>query len=165
MYLRYFGDSVLRAKCLDVECFDKSLTKFAESMFKVMRENDGVGLASTQVGNNRRIVIVLPPGKPKPLVMINPVVTSKSESRVVYEEGCLSFPGMYKDIARPSEISVQYSDLNGQKFELDAEGMLARIILHELDHLDGKLFIDHLHWWARFVLTTQLRMKLIFNRG
>ncbi|MCP4144320.1 MAG: peptide deformylase [bacterium] len=165
MHLRYFGDSVLRTKCLDIECFDQSLTEFTESMIKVMREKDGVGLAAPQVGDNRRIVIVLPPGKSKPLIMINPVVTSKSESRVVYEEGCLSFPGMYEDVARPSEISVQYCDLSGQKFELNAEGMLARIILHELDHLDGKLFIDHLHWWTRFSLTTQLRMKLIFNRG
>lgn len=165
MHLRFFGDSVLRANCLDVECFDQSLTEFTELMFQVMRENNGVGLAAPQVGNNRRIVIVLPPGKSKPIVMINPVVTSKSESRVVYEEGCLSFPGMYKDVARSSEISVQYYDLTGQKFELNAEKMLARIILHEVDHLDGKLFIDHLHWWARFLLTTQLRMKLIFNRG
>jgi len=165
MHLRYFGDSVLRAKCLDVECFDQSLTEFTDSMFKIMCDNDGVGLAAPQVGSNRRIMIVLPPGKSRPIVMINPIVTSNSESRVVYEEGCLSFPGMYEDIARPSEISVQYYDLSGQKFELSAEKMFARIILHEVDHLDGKLFIDHLQWWARLVLTTQLRMKLIFNRG
>lgn len=165
MHLRYFGDSVLRAKCLDVECFDQSLTEFVESMFKVMQKNDGVGLAAPQVGNNRRIVIVLLSGKSKPLVMINPVITDQSESRVVYEEGCLSFPGMYEDIARSSEISVQYYDLKGQKFELNAEVMLARIILHEVDHLDGKLFIDHLQWRTRFMLTVQLRMKLIFNRG
>jgi peptide deformylase len=165
MFLRFFGDIALRVKCLDVDFPDASLAKMVSSMQEVMELHDGVGLAASQVGDNRRVVVIRPPRKSKLLTMINPVITSRSDSRVTYEEGCLSFPGLYKDISRTSEISVEYYDVEGSKLYLNAANMLARIILHEIDHLDGKLFIDHLHWWDRLVITAQQKVKLFFRRG
>lgn len=140
MKIKLYPDSVLRKKAKRVFCFDLSLRKLADEMFKTMYENAGVGLAANQIGKLKRVIVVIDNGKPN--VLINPEIIDKEGFE--YElEGCLSFPDLFINIKRASRVVVQYQDLYGIKQLLGAEGRLARTIQHEIDHLDGKLFIDY----------------------
>lgn len=136
------GDDVLRAKSSRVEEFDQNLHRLIEDMHNLMR-GQGIGLAAPQVGISKRFFICQPEGH-KLWVFINPEITLTSEEQGDYEEGCLSIPGIWSDVVRPAQVQVQAFNEKGRPFRVDADGILARVIQHELDHLNGVLFIDHL---------------------
>ena len=137
------GDEVLREKCTEVTEFDGSLRILLDAMYEALEEAEGVGLAAPQVGVDKRLFIVsLPDGTKKEF--INPEIIGTSVETNPYEEGCLSIPGIYHDVIRPSKVIVKAQDPDGNEFTLKASGLMARVIQHENDHLDGVLFIDHL---------------------
>ena len=138
------GEEVLREKCTPVTEFDDSLHILIQAMFETLEEADGVGLAAPQVGVDKRFFIVsLPDGTKREF--INPEITGFSVETNPYEEGCLSLPGVYHDVVRPSKVMINAQDANGVPFTLKASGLMARVIQHEYDHLDDKLFIDRLN--------------------
>lgn len=139
------GDEVLRTPTEEITVFDSALKMLADAMFDTLVEADGVGLAGPQVGVSKKIFVVdLRKGEDSKYVFINPVITETSVEVGPYEEGCLSIPGLYHDVVRPLRVKVQAQDVNGKYFRVDADGLLARVIQHEYDHLVGKLYIDHL---------------------
>jgi peptide deformylase len=144
--IRIYPDPVLRVKCRRVETFDDGLRKLAANMVETMHAAPGVGLAAPQVGVDLRLAVVdVSVGEdPAALrVLVNPEVVRR-EGLETDTEGCLSLPGITDKVDRPLAITLRAQDLNGQPFELDAEEYLARAICHEVDHLDGILFTDHL---------------------
>ena len=137
------GDEVLREKCTPVTEFDDALHILLEAMYETLENADGIGLAAPQVGVDKRFFIVsLPDGTKREF--INPEITGYSVETNPYEEGCLSVPGVYHDVVRPSKVIVKAQDANGVEFILKASGLMARVIQHEYDHLDGVLFVDRL---------------------
>ena len=137
------GDDVLKAKCTPVKEIDSSLKMLTEAMFDELLEADGIGLAAPQIGIPQRFFVVdIRDGKR--YVFINPEIVETSIEKGPYEEGCLSIPGVYHDVIRPLRVKVQARDADGKLFNLEADGLLARVIQHEYDHLDGKHFIDRL---------------------
>lgn len=140
-----FPNPVLAMKCQPVAEINDSLRQLAADMGETMYKAPGVGLAAPQVGEPIRIVVIdVSEEKNNLLTLINPVITEKSTEEETGEEGCLSLPGIWEKVSRSIAITVQYMDLNGQQQELKAEGLLAICIQHELDHLEGTVFIDHL---------------------
>ncbi len=139
----YYPDEVLRQPAATVKDMGDSLRATIDRMVFLMRHARGIGLAAPQVGILERFFVVQVDNDPV-YVFINPSIVGTSHETGVYEEGCLSIPGLYADVKRPSEIQVQAWNENGRPFTLNADGMLARVILHELDHLNGVLFLDHL---------------------
>ncbi len=137
------GEEVLREKCLPLEEseINDDFRKLCEEMFTTMISANGVGLAAPQVGIAKRFFVVISDDDVK-RVFVNPEIIKTSSDLAPYEEGCLSLPGVYEEIMRPSKVSVSALDQNGRRFTLDADGLLARIIQHENDHLDGILYID-----------------------
>lgn len=137
------GDDILRQECTDVKVFDSALAMLVDAMFDTLSEADGVGLAGPQVGVAERIFVVKIP-KEEPLAFINPTIIETSVEEGPYEEGCLSLPGVYHEVIRPLRVTVQAQNVKGKPFTMKADGLLARVIQHENDHLHGKLYIDHL---------------------
>ena len=140
-------DPILRTTSKPVERIDEDLRKFADDMLATMYDAPGVGLAAIQVAQPIRMLTVDVSEKddePNPQVFINPVVVQKSDTPNVYEEGCLSIPDIYAEVERPAEVTVEYLDLSGEQKTIKADGMLATVLQHEIDHLDGALFIDYL---------------------
>jgi peptide deformylase len=140
-------DKRLRLVSKPVAKIDASIGKLVDAMFAAMYAAPGIGLAAIQIGEPKRIVTLdlAKKDEPKePQVFINPEVTWVSEERHVHEEGCLSIPEYYEDVERPAEVTVKYLDGAGKKRELHATGILATCLQHEIDHLNGVLFIDHL---------------------
>ena len=137
------GDEVLREECKDITEFGDALKMLSDAMVETLDEADGVGLAGPQVGVPQKIFVVHIRGE-KPLVFVNPVIAETSIETGVYEEGCLSIPGVYHDVVRPLAVTIQAQDTDGKHFTIKADGLLARVIQHENDHLHGKLYIDHL---------------------
>ncbi len=133
----------LRCKALAVPDLSDELVSLATEMIATMHESDGIGLASVQVGRSERLFVVHVRDY-EPRVFFNPEITSRSVEEDDYEEGCLSIPGVYANVRRPVSIAVRAIGLDGEPFELEADGLLARVIQHENDHLDGVLFWDHL---------------------
>ena len=136
------GDPQLRKTSILIRDFDKGLNDFIGAMFDTMKEGQGIGLAAVQVGQLVRLFVTHVP-RDKPRVFINPEIVETSLEMVGFEEGCLSIPGVNADVLRPEAVKVQAWNERGRPFNLSAEGLLARVIQHELDHLSGKLFIDH----------------------
>lgn len=134
----------LRKKSKKIELFNEEIKTLADDMIETMKKEQGVGLAAPQVGELKRLIVVLWHGKlyKEPLVFINPTITKQSTAKIVMEEGCLSLPGRYAEVPRCADIELKYQDLNGNKKTLKANRMNARIIQHEIDHLDGILFPD-----------------------
>ncbi len=141
--VKTLGDETLRAKAETVTSFDEELSEFIDSLFETMEKQSGVGIAAPQVGVAKRIFVCAPPGE-KSLVCINPTILQTSQSTSLFEEGCLSVPGVFSDIERPDEVVIHYQDVKGVSHTLEVGGYLARIIQHEYDHLEGKLFIDRI---------------------
>jgi peptide deformylase len=144
--VRTYGDPALRTKALEVATFYASLRELAADMRETMKAYHGVGLAANQIGVLQRILVVdvpLDDDTRAQHVLVNPVIFQRSGSETG-EEGCLSIPGIYEDVPRSARLKVRALDEHGQAFELEAEGYLARAIQHEVDHLDGVLFIDRL---------------------
>ena len=139
-------DPLLRKKCKPLEKVDDDLRKFMNEMLATMYDAPGIGLAAIQVGVLKRVVVIdlSKDEKKNPLFLINPEIVHKSKNTSIYEEGCLSLPGQFAEIERPAECVLQYIDYDGKKKELKAKGLLATCIQHEVDHLDGILFIDYL---------------------
>lgn len=160
--LRYFGDPVLRQSGRKIEKFDDQLASLSQEMIEVMRESDGIGLAAQQIGIAEQLCVMDVPEHPEypilcvldgkalspsllmPMSLANPVVSPLPSDEYYYEEGCLSFPGINADVARPEKISVSYQDMDGVAHTLECDGLLARCIQHEVDHLNGVLFIDRM---------------------
>jgi len=136
-------DELLRDKSEKIQDIDGEIAALAEAMIEKMHEARGIGLAGVQVGHLDRL-FVTHVDRDKPRVFINPSIIETSVEMVDYDEGCLSIPAIYADVTRPEMIRVQAWNERGRPFTLDAEGILARVIQHELDHLNGVLFIDHL---------------------
>ena len=135
------GEDILRQKAEPVAEVNDEIRKLAEDMFETMIEADGVGLAGPQVGKNLRMFVAIADDEVR-RVFINPQIIKTSEELGDYDEGCLSIPQVYETIRRPVRVTVQALNENGKPFTLDADGLLARIIQHEYDHLDGIVFID-----------------------
>jgi peptide deformylase len=139
-------DARLSTRCQPVESIDVDLEALLDDMLETMYAAPGIGLAAPQVGVLKRFFVV-DVGKEdarEPMFFINPEVVERSDARSVYEEGCLSLPKQFGDVERAEKITLRYQDRRGEFQELEADGMLARCIQHELDHLDGILFVDHL---------------------
>ena len=137
--IRKFGDDVLRKKCREVEGIDDRLLTLIEDMKETMYDADGVGLAAPQVGILKRLFVIdIGEG---PLVFINPEIVETNGSQID-EEGCLSLPGETEEVMRPNYVRARALNEKGEEFEIEAEELLARAILHEYDHLNGTLFID-----------------------
>ena len=140
-------DKRLRLKSEPVKAVDKSLRALVDDMFETMYAAPGIGLAAIQVGVAQRLVIMDLAKKddpPQPQVFINPEVTWVSPEKSTYEEGCLSIPEYYEEVERPAKVRVRFTDLDGKVHEEDAEGLFATCIQHEIDHLNGVLFVDYL---------------------
>ncbi|MFO7603275.1 MAG: peptide deformylase [Gammaproteobacteria bacterium] len=140
----HFPDERLRTIAKPVEIVDARIRGIIDDMFETMYAAPGIGLAATQVNIHERLLVLdVSEEKNQPLVLINPEITDRSGEQEM-DEGCLSVPGYYETVRRADRIHVRALDRNGQPFELDAEGLLAVCIQHEMDHLDGKLFVDYL---------------------
>ena len=139
-----FPDPRLRTVAKAVEKVDDSLKKLTEDMLETMYEGSGIGLAATQVDVHKRVIVVdISEKKDEPLVLINPVLKKVIDPEVkTYSEGCLSVPGFYEELERPSEIEISFQDVNGQDHTLIANGLLSVVVQHEMDHLEGKMMVD-----------------------
>jgi peptide deformylase len=140
-------DPILRQQSLPVERVDSELKGFVEDMLETMYEAPGIGLAAIQVGVPRRLLVIDIAGKdedPNPQVFINPELVATGEDTSVYEEGCLSIPDYYADVERPASVTVKHLDRDGKLQTTEADGLLATCLQHEIDHLNGVLFIDHI---------------------
>jgi len=143
MEILLLGNEMLHQKALPVKDIGPEYKQFAEELVQALHDGKGIGLAAPQVGRLERIFAVHIE-KDVPRVFINPSIIETSPELVKYEEGCLSIPGLYADVIRPHNIKIQAWNENGRPFTLDVTGLLARVILHEYDHLEGMLFIDRL---------------------
>ena len=140
-------NKILREKSMPVEKIDEDLQKLMDDMLETMYAAPGIGLAAIQVGVPKRVIVldIAPKDKPRnPMFFVNPEIIKKSDNNSTYEEGCLSVPGQFAEIDRPDKCHIKYLDYHGQPKEIKAEGMLATCIQHEMDHLEGILFIDYL---------------------
>lgn len=152
-----FPDPRLRTVAKPVTQVDDTIRQLVRDMFDTMYDAPGIGLAASQVNVHQRIVVIdVSEDKSQPLVFINPEITVLDGEVNEYDEGCLSVPGFYETVARPSHISVKALDAEGNAFEMQPQGLLAVCIQHELDHLNGKLFVDHISPFKR----TRIRSKL-----
>jgi peptide deformylase len=157
----HLGVSVLRQRAAEVEVVDDEVRDLAASMFRTMYEGNGQGLAAPQVGISRRLAVVdVPPRGPPTYVLVNPRVTWASEETTREIEGCLSIPGMWETVERPARVVVETLDAEGRALRLEAEGDLARCLQHEIDHLDGVLYIDRLSPLIRRMLMDRYQKKL-----
>lgn len=154
--LHLLGSPVLRQRSAEVPEVDAAIRKFVDDLFETMDAAKGVGLAANQVGVAKRVAVV--GVEDDRLVLINPVIES-SEGKDKAEEGCLSIPEAYGDVSRPSKIVLRATGRDGKPYRLEASGLLARAIQHEIDHLDGILFIDHLGPLKRQLLVARWRKE------
>lgn len=170
--IRKFGSSCLRRAAPEAEPGSLAVAELLDRMWQVLSADGGVGLAAPQIGVSRRVVVVRDTRQPldrQRLDLVNPVITGTFGNGVLFEEGCLSFPGLYFPVRRPKGVRVEYFDRQGQPQRLEDRGLVARIVLHEVDHLDGVLFIDHLPRWRRLLLAPRLLFiqasRLLGKRG
>lgn len=150
---------VLRRKARLVRPDDVAgLRALLPRMYEAMYQAPGIGLAAPQVGIDLRFAIIdlMPDDAPAPITLINPEIIRASEQLAAREEGCLSLPGQYAEVVRPETVRVRYQDLDGKRQELDADGLLATCLQHEIDHLDGVLFVDHLSTLKRNMIMRRL---------
>ena len=140
-------DPILRKESAPIEKVDNDLRKLLDDMLETMYAAPGIGLAAVQIGILKRLIVIdisKDKEKKNPLFLINPEIVSKSKNTSIYEEGCLSLPGHFAEIERPAECQINFLDYNGKKKEITAKGLLSTCIQHEVDHLNGILFIDYL---------------------
>jgi peptide deformylase len=147
--VRKFGDPVLRASALPVQRFDEALKVEVERMGELMHDALGVGLAATQLGVLHRVLVYRADPEDPVTALVNPALEWTSEERVLAEEGCLSLPGVHVEVERPTQVRVRARDAEGQELEIEADGLQARVIQHEIDHLDGVLILDRISREAR----------------
>jgi peptide deformylase len=158
--IHYLGDRVLRQPAKRIAKIDENIRKLVKEMLQTMYSSDGIGLAAPQVGINKQLIVIdCEPNNPTnpPLVLINPKIISYSSQLCNAEEGCLSVPGVYMEVTRPEGIEVTFKDENGRPQKLSASGLLARAIQHEMDHLNGVMFVDRVE--NKIALTEELKKK------
>lgn len=163
--IKKYPDPVLREKCQELKEVTEEIKKIGQDMIETMIKNQGIGLAAPQVGELKRIIVVYPIKeraseemlKTEPQIFINPKITKKSKETEIEEEGCLSFPGLFLKIKRPRGVEIEALNEKGEKVQIRAEGLLARIFQHEIDHLDGILFIDRISFWERLMIKKKLK--------
>jgi len=143
MQILTLGSEMLRQKASPVKEINEEYVKLAEDLIKALHDGKGIGLAGPQVGIDERIFAVHIDGD-IPRIFINPSIIETSQETFKYEEGCLSIPGIYTDVVRPKSVKVQAWNEKGRPFTIEADGLMARVILHEYDHLDGVLFMDRI---------------------
>lgn len=149
LQILHYPDPRLRTKAVTVEVFDDALRQLVADMFETMYAAPGIGLAATQVDVHQRVVVIdVSENNNEPLCLINPEIVANDGAEVM-EEGCLSVPGIYEKVERSEVVRVRAQDEHGQAFELETDGLLAVCIQHELDHLDGKVFLDRLSEFKR----------------
>lgn len=161
-------DPILKTRARPVGADDMERVRgLVPRMFATMYRAPGIGLAAPQVGVGLRVAVVdlMPDDKPTPMVLINPEVTACSEEQATREEGCLSLPGQYADVTRPARVTVRYTDVAGARHQIEAEGLLAACLQHEIDHLDGILFVDHLSALKRNMILRRLAKELRQKRA
>lgn len=161
-------DPRLRLISAPIDRIDHSVKRLVEDLFETMYAAPGIGLAAVQIGEMRRVLTidVAREGQPKqPLALINPEIVAISDETSTYNEGCLSIPEYYEEVERPTWINVRYLDLDGAVVELKADGLLATCIQHEIDHLNGVLFIDHLSKLKRDRVTKKFIKAARQNAG
>lgn len=165
--LVYLPDPLLREVSKPVERFDDQLRKFADDMLETMYAAPGIGLAAIQVAEPIRLLTIdlaKEDQEKSPHVFVNPQVVEASDARSLYEEGCLSIPDYYAEVERPAGIKVDYFDLDGKPQSIDADGLMATCLQHEIDHLNGLLFIDHISKLKRDMTIKKFK-KLAKERG
>ena len=160
--LRTFGDPVLKSRTTPVKDFDRSLKQLAEEMMRIMRENEGVGLAANQIGHLKRIFVAS--CDDEEFVIANPVIEERSENTEKDVEGCLSLPEIRVEVERPYAVTVSGKDLSGMPVRVEAEGLLARIFQHEIDHLDGVLILDRTDRESRKNALREFRKRLVAHK-
>ncbi|MBP8812295.1 MAG: peptide deformylase [Laribacter sp.] len=155
----HYPDERLHTVARPVDVVDDALRRLIDDMAETMYAAHGIGLAATQIDYHRRLVVIdLSEEHDDLLVLINPVITRKA-GETVYEEGCLSVPGIYDKVTRAETVTVEALDRDGQPFSLDAEGLLAICIQHEIDHLDGKVFVEHLSQMKQSRIKQKLKKR------
>ncbi|XP_018446904.1 peptide deformylase 1B, chloroplastic/mitochondrial [Raphanus sativus] len=142
-----YPDPILRAKCKRIGVFDENLKNLADNMFDVMYKTDGIGLSAPQVGLNVQLMVFNPAGESgegEEIVLVNPKINKYSDKLVPFNEGCLSFPGIYADVIRPQSVKIDARDITGARFSISLSRLPARVFQHEYDHLEGVLFFDRM---------------------
>ena len=161
-------DPILRKKSESLEKVDDELRRLLDDMLETMYSAPGIGLAAVQVGILKRLIVIdisKEKDKKNPLFLINPEIISRSKNTSIHEEGCLSLPGHFAEIERPAECHIKYIDYNGKEKEIEANGLLSTCIQHEVDHLNGTLFIDHLSKLKKdMILKKLVKHKKEFNK-
>ena len=161
-------DVILRKKSATLEKVDNELRELMDDMLETMYAAPGIGLAAVQVGILKRVIVIdlsKDGEKKEPIFIVNPEITSKSKELISYEEGCLSIPNQFAEIKRPSSCKINFLNYEGKKSEIDADGLLATCIQHEIDHLNGILFIDHLSKLKKdLILKKTKKQKKEINR-
>ena len=145
--IRKEGDEILSKKCREVEEITDKILELGQDMLDTMYKYDGIGLAASQVGILKRVIVYdikyfEEDEKPEPHILINPVITSRSKTMIEVEEGCLSFPDVYEKVKRHEKVTVEYMDTKGKKKKINAKDIEAVVLQHEIDHLDGIVFLD-----------------------
>jgi peptide deformylase len=161
--IRTFGDPVLKTRAAPVETFDDSLARLTEEMLATMRDNEGVGLAANQVGRLKRVLVASV--EDEDYVIVNPVLSDASETTERGQEGCLSIPGINVEVDRPTAVTVTGQDAAGEPLRIVARDMLARVLQHEVDHLDGVLILDRTDRQSRKDAMREWREHLLAQQG
>ncbi len=155
-----FPDPRLRTVAKPVTEVDDKIRQLVDDMFETMYDAPGIGLAASQVNVHKRVVVIdVSEDKSQPLVFINPEIEVLDQELSEYDEGCLSVPGFYETVVRPNHIRVKALDRHGKPFAIEPQGLLAVCIQHELDHLNGKLFVDHISPFKRSRIRAKLEKK------
>ena len=158
-----FPDPRLRTVAKTVEVVDDSIKKLAQDMLETMYQGSGIGLAATQVNVHKRVIVLdISESKDEPLILINPeIIKIIDPNKKIFSEGCLSVPGFYEELKRPSSVEISYLDIDGKRNLLLANDLLAVVIQHEMDHLDGKMMVDFISNIKR----EMIRKKLLKAKG
>jgi|TARA_B100001093_G_scaffold497839_1_gene545225 peptide deformylase len=155
-----FPDMRLRTIATPVINFDSSLSSLIKDMLETMYSAGGIGLAATQIDVHQRILVIdVSENRDKPQIFVNPTFTVSDQQNLDYDEGCLSIPGFYETISRPKKVVIHSQDQHGKHFDLEADGILAVCIQHEIDHLDGKLMVDYISRLKRNRIRSKLEKK------
>ena len=161
--VRKFGDPVLKTRAAPVENFDESLARLTQDMLATMRDHEGVGLAANQVGRLKRVFVAAI--EDEEYVFVNPVLSDWSETTESVPEGCLSIPGIQVDVERPTAVTLSGQDASGEPLELRATDLLARVLQHEVDHLDGVMILDRTDRQSRKAAMREWRERLLTQQG